>query len=186
MFNGGVEEKFDLFLKKIIKIFKYDIVDIRSEMAYGSIKKMKVVLDAEFFKFCSGGGIKFCAFSAVCHVYFINIAHKVKSVFLSDIFIKGSAEIVGDVVFTVGKSACAAETAHDGAGFAADAAFDFYAVNGAAAFFKGMSRFENSNFKFRFLFNKFKSGKNSAGACADNDYVIIHKEKHLRKDIIYK
>ena len=33
---------------------------------------------------------------------------------------------------------------------------------------------------------KFKSGKNSAGACADNDYVIIHKEKHLRKDIIYK
>jgi hypothetical protein len=178
--NGGIEEKFNFIFKEIIKIFENDVVYIGSEMADGSIEKMKVALDAEFFEFGSGGGIKFCAFAAVGHVNFVNIAHELKGFFLADIFKKGSAEIVGDVIFSVGKSARSAETAHDGTGFAADAGFDFFTVDGAAAFFKGMSRFENRNFKFGFLFNKFKSGKNSAGACADYNNVIIHKNTSER------
>ena len=175
-FNRSIEEEIDFVLKVVIDVFENDVVDVGAKMANGSIKEMKVVLDAEFFEFGAGGGIKFCACAAVCHVNFINIAHQFKSLFFADIFIKGAAEIVGDIIFSVRKSACTAKTAHDGTGFAADAAFYFIAVNGAAAFLKGMSGFKNRNFEFRTEFCKFVSGKNTAGTCADDDNVIIHKK----------
>ena len=184
-FNGSVKEKVHSGFKIFINVFKDDIVDVGSEMTNGSIKKVKVVLDAKLFKLGAGGGIKFGAFAAVSHVYFVNIAHKVKSMFFADIFIKGAAKIVGDVVFSVRKSARTAKTAHNGTGFAVNAAFYFFTVDGAAAFFKGMSRFKNGNFKFGRKLGKLVSGKNTAGTRTDYNNVIIHF-KNLRKAKFYR
>ena len=85
-----------------------------------------------------------------------------------------AAEIVCDVVFTIGESTCSAEAAHDAAAFAADTAFDFFAVDGAAAFMEGVTCLKYGNIQTGLMLHQFVCGKNAAGACADNDHIIVH------------
>ena len=63
--------------------------------------------------------------------------------------VQGSAEIVCDVIFSVGECACTAKAAHDGTRLAVDTALYFISVDGTFAFFKRFSGFENRNFKIR-------------------------------------
>ena len=63
--------------------------------------------------------------------------------------VKRAAEIICYIIFSVGKSACAAEAAHYRAGFTADAGFNFVAVDGTAALGKRMPCLKNRDFQFR-------------------------------------
>ena len=90
-----------------------------------------------------------------------------------------AAEIIGDVVLTVGERARAAKAAHDGTALAADAGFDLLAVNGAAALAQRMAGLEHGHLHDGIQLQQFIGGENAAGACADNDHVIIHEDIQL-------
>ena len=140
--HGGVEEEIHLLGKFGIEVFQHHIIDVRAQMAHGSIQQIQLVLDAELFEPGTGGGEEPGALAAVGHVDFVHITHQLQGVLFTDVLVQAAAEVVGDVIFSVGKRARAAEAAHDGTAFAADAGFDFFAVDGAAALFQGMAGFD--------------------------------------------
>jgi len=111
--------------------------------------------------------------SAVCHIDLIHIVHELQRLGLSDIFMQRAAEFVGNIVFAVGKRACSAETVHDSAGGAVDALGDLFAVNGAFSFMKGTALFENGDLQAGLFQTKLISREDTAGAGADNNYVVF-------------
>ena len=108
---------------------------------------MQVVLKAELLDLGICCGIKLCALTAVAHVDIVNILHQLYGFFLSDVFKKSTAELVCDIVLSIGKSTGSAETVHYGTGLAAYAAFYLHSVYGTFPFFKGISRFKNRYLK---------------------------------------
>ena len=145
-----------------------------AEMAHGGVQQMEVVLHTQLFEFGAGGGIEFRAFSAVGHVDLVDVAHQLQRSGLAQILVKRAAKIVGNVVFSVGKSACAAETAHNGAAFAGNTGFDLNAVNGTFAVFQRMSGLEDGDLQLRAQPGQLIGGKDTAGPRADNDHIVIH------------
>ena len=143
-------------------------------MADGCVQQVQVVLDALPLELGACGGIEPGALAAVGHIDIIHITHQVQSLLLADVLKEGAAEVVGDVVLAVGKCACAAETAHNGAALAADAGLDLVAVNGTVALVQGMTGLENSNLHILIQLHQLVGGENAAGACADNDYIVVH------------
>ena len=75
----------------------------------------------------------FSQLAAVGHVDLVNVVHEVERLLLADVFVQRAAKVVGDVIFSVGKSACSAESVHDRAGLTLDTAFDFVTVDRAVA-----------------------------------------------------
>ena len=143
-------------------------------MAHRGMQQMQIVLNAHSFKAGACRGIQLGTGAAVAQIDLVYIVHQLQRLLFADIFIQRAAEIVGDVIFTVRKRAGAAKAAHDRAGFAADAAFYLVAVNGAAAQVEGMAGFKHAHLQLRGALDKLKSGKNAAGACTDNDHIIVH------------
>ena len=121
--------KFDLFLQFIVQVFQYLEINIRAKMAHRSIQKMQVILQAQSLKLRICGGIQFCFIAAVRYIDAVHILHQFYRLLLADILIERPAEFICNIVFSVGKSACSAETVHDRTGFAADAAFYLIAVD---------------------------------------------------------
>ena len=173
-FNGGVKVEIDLIFKVIIKIFKHDIVYIRAQVTHGSLQKMKVVLYALLFERRACRSVELCSLSAIGKVNFVNIVHQLKSVLFADILVKRTAEIVGDIIFTVRKSTCTAEAAHNRAAFAAYTGFYFFAVNRATALIESVTCFKNGNLHMRRKLCKLVGRKNTAGACTDDNNIIFH------------
>ena len=135
---------------------------------------MQVVLHTQLFEFGTGGGIELGAFAAVGHVDLIDVAHQLQRSGLAQILVKRAAKIVGNVVFSVGKGACAAETAHNGAAFAGNTGFDLNAVNGTFAVFQRMSGLEDGDLQLRAQPGQLIGGKDTARPRADNDHIVIH------------
>ena len=104
-------------------------------MANRCIKKLQFILHTLLFQVSSCCGVELCPFAAVGHVNFIYIAHQFKSLLAANVLIKRSAKIICDVVFPIGKCTGTAKAAHNRAGMAANAAFDFHTVNGAVTLF---------------------------------------------------
>ena len=173
-FHRRVKVKRDLVFQIGIEIFQHHIVDVGAEMAHGGVQQMEVVLHTQLFEFGAGGGIKLGAFAAVGHVDLVDVAHQLQRPGLAQILVKRAAKIVGNVVFSVGKSACAAETAHNGAAFAGNTGFDLNAVNGTFAVFQRMSGLEDGDFQFRAQPGQLIGGKDTARPRADNDHIVIH------------
>ena len=96
------------------------------------------MLDAGLLELGSGGGVKLRPRAAVAHIDLVHIAHQLQRLPLADILIQRTAEVVGNVVLSVGKGPRAAEAAHDGAALAADAGLDFLPIDGAAAAVQGV------------------------------------------------
>ena len=107
----------------------------------------------------------------------------------ADVFIQRTAESVGDVVFSVGKSTCTAETAHNGTALAVNAALDLISIDGTVALLQRMTGFEDGDLlhhdgpreeEYRFevgiLLYQLVSGEDTAGAGTDNNDVIFHRE----------
>ena len=128
------EEEIHLLFQFVVQIFQNDIVDIRSQMTDGSIQQLQLVLDAQLFEFGSGCGEHTGILATVGDIDLIHVFHQIQGSLFSDMLVKSSAEVVGDIVFSIGKCTGTAETAHDRAGFAADTGFYFFAVDGAVAF----------------------------------------------------
>ena len=135
---------------------------------------MEVVLHTQLFEFGAGSGIKLGALAAVGHVDLVDVTHQLQRLGLAQILVKRAAKIIGNVVFSVGKSACAAETAHNGAVFAGNTGFDLNAVNGTFAVFQRMSGLEDGDLQFRAQPGQLIGGKDTARPRADNDHIVIH------------
>ena len=133
---------------------------------------MEVVLQAHFFDVTARRSVQLGALAAERHIDVIHIAHQFQRVLFADILVQCTAEIIGNIVFAVGESACAAEATHNGTAFAADTGLKLLAVNGTFAFVQLMTRFEYAHLELRILPDQFISGKNSSGACPNDQHVI--------------
>ena len=65
--------------------------------------------------------------------------HQLHGLLLADIFIERAAEVIRQVIFSVGKRARAAEAVHDRARRTADAVLDSLPVNGTSALFERLA-----------------------------------------------
>ena len=97
----------------------------------------------------------------------------------ADVFIQRTAESVGDVVFSIGKSTCTAETAHNGTALAVNAALDLISIDGTVALLQRMTGFEDGDLQVGILLYQLVSGEDTAGAGTDNNDVIFHREWFL-------
>ena len=172
---GSVEEELHLVLQIRIDVFQHHIVDIRAQMANGSVQQVQIVLDAYSLEAGAGGGVQLGTGAAVAQVDLVHIVHQLQRLLLADVFVKRTAKVVGNIIFSVGESARTAETAHDRAALAADAGFDFISVDGAAAFAQSMAGFKYSHLQLRLVLHQLVGGENTAGAGTDNDHIILHR-----------
>ena len=149
-------------------------------MADGGVEQIQLILDAELFELCAGGGVELRALAAVGHVDLVDIVHEVERLLFADVLVQRAAEVVGDVVFAVGKCARAAETAHDRAALAADAGLDLVAVDGAVALFKAVTGLEHGDAQVAAILCQLVGGEDAAGAAANDDDVVMHgRNLHL-------
>ena len=173
--DGGIEVEIDLILKLGEDIVQDGVVDIGAEVAHLGVEKVETVLQADFFDIGIGGGIEPGVFAAVRAVDIVDIAHELDSVGFADVFIEGSAELVSDVIFSVGECAGAAEAAHNGAGGAVDAGFYINAVDRAFTLLKGSAELEDGDGELRGAAGELEGGEDAAGTCADDNDVIKHR-----------
>ena len=169
-----VKEKRHFILEIIIEVCQNHIVDIRTQMPDRSIQQMQVILNAEGFESAAGSGVELCPFAAIAKINLVHITHQIQSLFFSDIFKQCSAKIIGDVVFSVGKSTCAAKSAHNAAAFAANTGLYLLPVDGAAPLVQRMTRLKNSHLQLRPALHQLIGRKDSTGACTDNNDIILH------------
>ena len=141
-----------------------------------SVQQMEVVLNADRLEACAGCRIQLGAFAAVAHIDLVDIVHELQRLLLADIFIQGAAEVVGDVVLAVREGACTAEAAHDAAALAADTGLDLVAVDGAAALFQRMTGLKDGYLQFGLVLHQLISREDTAGAGANDDNVVFHKD----------
>mgnify|MGYP003297984439 CR=1 FL=1 len=128
--RSGFQLNPELFTFGIGYDYKRFVVDVCAQMPHGSVQQVQVILDAQGLEAGTSGGIQLAALAAVAHIDLIHIVHQIQSALLADILIQRAAEIVGDIVFAVGKCTCTAETAHNRTAFAVDAGFNFITVDG--------------------------------------------------------
>ena len=143
-------------------------------MADGGVEQVELILDAELFELRAGGGVELRALAAVGHVDLVDIVHQIERLLLADVLIERAAEIVGDIVFSIGKCTGTAETAHDRAALAADAGLDLVAVNGAVALFKAVTGLEHGDAQVTAILCQLVGGEDAAGTAANDDDVVMH------------
>ena len=135
---------------------------------------MKFVLETELFKPGSRCGVQLGIFRSMGSIDMIHIVHQIKSRLSSHMLIKGAAEIIGNIVFAVRESSGASESAHNGAGLAADTGSYFFSVNGTPAFFQRVPCFEYGNFQICMFFCKLIGGVNTSRTGAYDNDIVIH------------
>ena len=185
MFHRRMEIEIRPVLQFLIEPAQNNVIDVCSEVPHGSVQKLKLILDAELLEFCSGCGVHLCPLSAVGKVDLIHIVHQTDRLSFPDVFIQGSAEIVGDVVFPVREGACAAETVHDGTGLASDTGFGFPLGDGTAAFGKRAACLKYGDFQIRTEADQLIGGKDAARARSDNNHVVIHASTSFSYSVLY-
>ena len=140
---------------------------------------MQAVLKAELTDLTVCGGIKPGSFTAMHQVQFIYIFHQLCGCILADMLVQSSAKLIGDIIFSVGKSTCTAKSLHDRAGFAVDTGFYFLSVDGTFSFFQRMTCFKNRDLFLRIIIHQFIGRKDPTGTCPYDQYIILHKQKLL-------
>jgi GMP synthase PP-ATPase subunit len=103
---------------------------------------MQIILNAQCLEASSRRAIKFSSLATELQIYIVNVAHKIKRLIFADIFIQGTAKIIGDIIFSVGKRTRAAKSAHNRAALASDTVFDFFAIYGAMPFIESVTSLE--------------------------------------------
>ena len=91
-------------------------------------------------------------------------------------FVQTAAEVVRDVILTVGKRARPAETRHYRTGLAVYAGFNLFAVDGAFPLAERMPCLEHGDFKV--FPAEFVSGVYSAGSRPDYHNVVFNSIRH--------
>ena len=182
MLHRGIKEKGHLVFQVVIEILQDHKIDVGAQMTDRGVQQVQLMLDAELLKLRPGGGIELCALAAVAHIDAVHIAHQLQSLILADVLVERAAEIIGDVILPVGKGACAAEAAHNGAALTLDAGLDLVAVDGAVALFQAVACLNDGNAQGRIPLRQLVGRKNAAGACADYNDIILH----IRSSCIYR
>ena len=177
--DRAVKMKLHLFLQIVVKVLEHNIVNVRSEVANGSVQQVQTVLHTRLFQARAGGRIELRALAAVAQIDGINIFHEFRGSLFADVLVERAAEIVGDVVLAVGECARATKAAHDGAALAVDAGFHFLAVNRTLPAVERVPRFKNGDFQVRSALHQFISGKNSSGASTNNEH-IVHRDSSIK------
>ena len=172
--DGGVEVEVDLVLERSVEVREHDEVYVRAEVTDGGVEQIELILDAELFELCAGGGVELRALAAVGHVDLVDVVHEVERLLFADLLVQRAAKVVGDVILAVGKRARAAEAAHDRAALAADAGLDLIAVDGAVTLFEAVTGLEHGDAQIAAVLGQLIGGEDTAGAAADDDHVIIH------------
>ena len=111
--------------------------------------------------------------------------HQLQGLLFADVFVQGAAELVGDVVFAVGKGTGAAEAVHNGAGGALDAGLHLHAVNGTVPPGQGVARLKQGDLQVRPLLQQLIGGVDSAGASAHDQHIILHSHFLLIHIVIH-
>ena len=173
LLHRRIEMKLHLGGQLLVQVLQHDIVYIGSEMPHRSIQKVQPVLEAHLFDVAVGSGVQRGSLPSVGKVDLIDIFHQVDRLLFADILVQSAAELVRDVVFAVRECARSAEAVHDGTGLATHAGCHFHPINGAFPPLQRVSGFKNCYAQFRSESGQFISGENAAGACADNDNVVL-------------
>ena len=133
---------------------------------------MQIILEALLLDRGARSGIELGSLSAKTQIDLIHVLHQFDRGFLSYIFVQRSAEIVGDIIFSVGESARSSEAAHNGTALAVDAGLDLISVDRTFALFQLMSHLKHRYFESRFSLRQFVGCKDTAGPCSDYDHII--------------
>ena len=111
--------------------------------------------------------------------------HQLQGLLFADILVQGAAELVGDVVFAVGKGPGPTEAVHNGAGGALDAGLHLHAVNGTVPPGQGVARLKQGDLQVRPLLQQLIGGVDSAGASAHDQHIILHSHFLLIHIVIH-
>ena len=136
------------------------------------LDKRKCPIDGDKIKSCIN--CKTGTLAAVLHVDSVDVFHQFQRLFSADMFVQRTAEVVGDIVFTVGKSTGTAKTAHNAAGVAVNAVVNLLGCQRSEALFDRIAGLQHNNLQLRILQHKLIGGKNCGRTATDNGY-IIHK-----------
>ena len=169
----GLKVEVHAVLELVIYVLQHDVVYIGTEVAHLRVQQVQAVFKAHALDAGVRGGIELRALAAVGAVYFIDVHHEVDCFLLADVLKERAAELVGDIVLTVRESARAAEAAHYIADIALDAGLDLFAVYGASALIQRAAKLEHRDLETAVCLDQLISGEDTAGARADNYYVVI-------------
>ena len=178
------EMEIDLLLQLLEQVRKDNEVDVRAEMAHGGVQQMEVVLQAAGLEGAVRRGIELRTLAAVGDVDLINVVHQLQRLLFADVLVERTAEIVGDVVFSVGKGSGSAEAVHDRTGRTANAALHVFAVDGAFALFERLALLKDGDLLLRAELRQLIGRKNTAGTGTDDDYVILHGVHPFEKIVL--
>ena len=174
--HGRAEVKVDLRRQLGKEIFQHDKIDIRPEVPDGRVEQVQIALQTAGLERAVGRGIQLRVLAAVADVDLVDIVHQLHGLLLADIFIERAAEVIRQVIFSVGKRARAAEAVHDRARRTADAVLDSLPVNGTSALFERLALFKYGDPLLRTELRQLIRRENSAGACADDNDIILHEK----------
>ena len=108
------------------------------------------------------------------YIDLVHILHQVDGRLSADMLIQRSSECIGDIIFSIGKCTCSAESAHDRTSLASDTALHLVPVDRTTALLKWITRFKHCDLEIRILFHQFIRRKNPARSGSDNNHVILH------------
>ena len=144
-------------------------------MADRCIQKMQAILKTKLADLTVCSRVKLCSFATMHQIQLIYIFHQFCCCIFANVLIQSSAKLVGDIIFSIGKSSCASESFHDGTCFTVDTGFYFFSVNWTFSFFQRMTCFKNRNFFLRIIIHQLIGRKNPSRTCSYDQYVIFHK-----------
>ena len=168
-----------MLLQLGVQVLQYLVVDIRAQMPHGGVQQVEIVLQAQTLEAAVRRGVQLGAGAAAGHVDIVHVVHQLHGLLLADVFVQCASELVGQVIFAVGKCAGAAEAVHNGAGLAVDAGLHLVAVDGTVPLFQRVASLQYGYLPLRPALHQFIGGKNTAGAGADNDHIISHGDTSL-------
>ena len=166
LIHRRIEIEIYMIFHLLVQILQNYIIDVRSQVAHRCIQQVQLVLQAELLELRSRRRVQLRPFSTVRHIDLIHIPHQVNRLLLADILEQRTTEIIRNIILAIRKCACASETAHDRTASAVDAALNFHTVNRTFSLFQRIARL-----KYR---NQLIGSKDSAGACANNNYIVFH------------
>ena len=175
----GEEVEIYMILQLGVQVLKDLIVDVRAQVPHGGVQQVQIVLQAQALEAAVGGGVELRPRAAAGHVDIVHVVHQLHGLLLADVFVQCASELVGQVIFAVGKCARAAEAVHNGAGLAVDAGLHLVAVDGTVPLFQRIAGLQHSHLPLRPALHQFIGGKNTAGAGANNDHIISHGDASL-------
>ena len=105
-------------------------------MAHFGLQQMKIVSQGRCLQLRAGSGIELGIRSAHATQHIVHIFHQFQGFLRSHVIMQVAAELGGDIVFSVGKGACASIAVHDVAWGTFETRLGAF-LNRALAFFQG-------------------------------------------------